>query len=441
MPIRSSDELLVPFQAHGGAEKIGPEAEKFGILEHDLSPLRYEGGVLRVLDSLRDHHGWIPDFEKPGGPLIALKRSDASVTLEPGCQLELSGAPAMDVHEIAAELSQHLAEIAPASRELGVRWLSLGFHPFAKREDLDWVPKARYGIMKTYLPTRGGHAVDMMLRTSTVQSNLDYSSEADAIRKVRIAQRISPLTSAMFANSPYVEGKRAPLLSMRCRVWLDVDGDRSGLLESLFSETASVGDYIDWALDVPMFLFKRGTDVIANTGQTFRSFMKDGYEGHRPTQADWQLHVNTLFPDVRLKRTIEIRSADAQGFAMTAALPALYAGLFYDARALDEVDAYTASWTFSEVDDLRSRVYQLGIRTPFRGATAAEAAEKIIEIAEGGLARRKRTNARGEDERTFLAPLKTLVAARKTPADILLEKVGDDPRNGLLAAAELLAPD
>ncbi len=442
-PLQSSDELLVPFTAHGGAsgaDRIGPEAEKFGILEADLSPIRYEGGVLSVLRSLEKDHRWEADYEKAGGPLIALKRDGASITLEPGCQLELSGAPALDVHAIAAELRQHVAEIAPVSRELGVRWLSLGFHPFAKRDDLDWVPKARYGVMRKYLPTRGGHALDMMLRTSTVQANLDYSSAADAIRKVRIAQRIAPVTSGMFANSPWVEGKRADLLSMRCRVWLDVDPDRSGLLERLWPETSTLGDYVDWALDVPMFLFKRAGEVVANTGQTFRSFMKDGFQGHRATQADWQLHVNTLFPDVRLKRTIEIRSADAQGFGMTLALQALYAGLLYDAQSLDALDELTRAWTFAEVLGLRNQVYQTGMKTPFRGKTAGDAAEAIVAIADAGLGRRARNDATGKDERQYLAPLIALVAARKCPADVLLEKVGDDPKNGLLAAAELIAP-
>ncbi len=440
-PIRSRDELLVPFTPHGGPSRIGPEAEKFGIVEATGAPIGYEKGVLRVLASLRDDHGWTPDFEKAGGPLIALKKNDASVTLEPGCQLELSGAPADDVHAIAAELADHVREIAPASKELGVRWLSLGFHPLARREDLEWVPKGRYGIMRKYLPTRGAHALDMMLRTSTVQANLDYTSEADAVQKVRVAQRIAPVTSAMFANSPWVEGKRAPLLSMRCRVWLDVDNDRAGLLERMFSASATVGDYIDWALDVPMFLFKRDGEIVANTGQTFRSFLESGFQGHRATPADWQLHVNTLFPDVRLKRTIEIRSADAQGFAMTCALPALYAGLFYDAKALSELEALTESWTFAEVNALRSKVWEHGIRTPFRGATAAEAAEKILTIASGGLERRGRKNAQGADERAYLKHLEALVAARKTPADVLLERVGETPTVAkLIEAAELTAP-
>jgi glutamate--cysteine ligase len=440
-PIRSRDELLVPFQPHGGEPKLGPEAEKFGIVEATGAPIGYQNGVLRVLASLRDEHGWTPDFEKAGGPLIALKKNDASVTLEPGCQLELSGAPAADVHAIAGELAEHLRAIAPASKELGVRWISLGFHPLARRDDLEWVPKARYGIMKEYLPTRGSRALDMMLRTSTVQANLDYASEADAVRKVRVAQRISPITSAMFANSPWIEGKRAPMLSMRCRTWLDVDDSRAGLLERMFSPKASVGDYVDWALDVPMFLFKRDGEVVANTGQTFRSFLESGFQGHRATQADWQLHVNTLFPDVRLKRTIEIRSADAQGFALTCALPALYAGLFYDATALSELDALTEAWTFAEVNGLRSKVWEHGIRTPFRGATAAEAAEKILTIAAGGLERRARKNAQGADERAYLKPLESLVAARKTPADVLLEQVGETPNlPKLLEAAELRTP-
>ena len=439
--IRSEDDLVAIFHdtaSAGNVPRIGPEAEKFGIYGATLAPLHYEGGVLRVLETLRTQHGWEADFEKAGGPLIALKKNDASVTLEPGCQLELSGAPAADIHGIRQELREHFQEIRAISDELGVRWLGLGFHPFAKREDLAWVPKARYGIMKRYLPTRGGHAIDMMLRTSTVQANLDYDSEVDAMRKVRVSQKIAPLCAALFANSPYLEGRRGEALSMRARVWLDVDPDRSGLLPALWTPKATYADYAAWALDIPMFLVKRGTEVLNNTGQTFRAFWKDGFEGHKPTLGDWQLHLNTLFPEVRLKRTIEIRSADAQGAELSCAVPALYAGLLYDERALGELDALTEPWSFDEVSALRAHVWKDGLRSPFRGALLAQVAEAVVTIAEGGLERRARKDAQGKDERIYLAALKALVARGLTPAEALLEQVGDDPKKGLLDAADLM---
>ena len=439
--LRSEDDLVAIFHdtaQAGNLPRIGPEAEKFGVYGKTLAPLPYEGGVLRVLETLRAQHGWQADFEKPGGPLIAITRKDASVTLEPGCQLELSGAPAADVHGIRAELREHFREIRAISDELGVRWLGLGFHPFAKREDLSWVPKARYGIMKSYLPTRGAHAVDMMLRTCTVQANLDYDSEADAMRKVRVSQKIAPLCAALFANSPYLEGRRGEALSMRARVWLDVDPDRSGLLRALWTPKATYADYAAWALDIPMFLVKRGTEVLNNTGQTFRSFWKDGFQGHKPTLGDWQLHLNTLFPEVRLKRTIEIRSADAQGPELSCAVPALYAGLLYDERALGELDALTESWSFEEVSELRSRVWRDGLRSPFRGAALSKVAETVMTIAEGGLERRARKDAQGQDERIYLAALKALVTRGLTPAEALLEQIGDDPTKGLLDAADLM---
>ena len=256
------------------------------------------------------------------------------MTLEPGAQLELSGDKAENIHQVCAELRAHLREIAPLSRAMGVRWLGVGFHPFAHREDFEWVPKQRYAVMREYLPTRGGHAVDMMLRTCTVQVNLDYASEADAMRKMRVALALAPATTAMFANSPWKEGRPHGGVTYRGRVWLDVDPDCSGLLPALWKRGSRFDDYVEWALDVPMFLFKRGGHAIANTGQTFRSFLKSGYEGHVATMEDWKTHLNTLFPEVRLKKTIEVRGADVQSTDLACALPALWTGIFYDDRAL-----------------------------------------------------------------------------------------------------------
>jgi glutamate--cysteine ligase len=444
-PIRRRDDLVVPFAEACKPRsewRIGPEMEKFGLLEATRRPLPYLGdrSVLKVLEHLHNHHGWTPEREHEGGPIIALMRGGASITLEPGAQLELSGDKAENIHQVCAELRGHLREIAPISKAMGVRWLGLGFHPLARREDFEWVPKQRYGVMREYLPTRGGHALDMMLRTCTVQVNLDYASESDAMRKMKVALALAPATTAMFANSPWKEGGPHGGLSYRGRVWLDVDPDRTGLLPVLWKRGSRFEDYVDWALDVPMFLFKRGGHAIHNTGQTFRSFLKNGYEGHAATMEDWKTHLNTLFPEVRLKKTIEVRGADVQSTDMACALPALWTGILYDDRALAEAEALVDGWTYDEVNELRSRAWRQGLRVEFRGRTLIEIAQRMVEIAEGGLERRGIADPGcGKDERIHLARLKKLAGEGRCPADVLLEGLDReaDPTTTFLDRAAL----
>ena len=321
-PLAREEELLVPFvSAQKPEQKLGAEMEKFGVTG-DGTPIDYDGpaGVLRFFEELQREGHWEADRELAGGPILALLKDGASITLEPGSQFELSGAQHDSVHQVADEIVAHMGELAPLSRKLGVRWLGLGFHPFAKRADYKFVPKKRYAIMREYLPTRGSLALDMMLRTSTVQVNFDYVSEKDAMKKLRVGQALAPLTTALFANSPFYEGAPFGGKSYRAKVWLDMDPDRSGLLPRLFEDDASYGDYVQWALDCPMFLVKRDDRFLANAGQSFRDFWKNGFEGERATQGDWQLHLNTLFPEVRLKRTIEVRGADSQNAANAPAL-------------------------------------------------------------------------------------------------------------------------
>jgi glutamate--cysteine ligase len=444
-PIRRRDDLVAPF--HDACKpreqwRIGPELEKFGIFEATRAPLPYEGerSVLRVLETLAASHGWVPEREHEGGPIIALARGASSVTLEPGGQLELSGRPSETIHEVCSEFRGHMREIAPVSREMGVRWLGVGFHPFARREDFTWVPKQRYGVMRSYLPTRGGQALDMMLRTCTVQANYDYASEKDAMRKMRVALALSPLTTALFANSPWKEGVAHGEVTGRGRVWLDVDPDRTGLLPPLWKAGARFDDYVEWALDVPMFLFKRGGHAIANTGQTFRAFWTGGFEGYHATIDDWTLHLNTLFPEVRLKRTIEIRGGDAQSTDLACALPALWTGIFYDDRALAEAEALIEDWRHDELAEFRRHVWHDGLRAVFRGASLAVVAERVIALAEGGLGRRARIDASsGKDERVHLARLKALAEQGRTPADQLLEQVrgASDPAAAIVERASL----
>lgn len=444
-PLRRREDFVLPFaDACKPKERwrIGPEVEKFGVLERNGAPLPYEGerSILRVLSELSDRHGWTPEHEHPGGPVIALVRGGQAITLEPGGQLELSGAQARDVHEVCSELRGHMRELEPLSRELGVRWLGVGFHPFSRREDFQWVPKQRYRIMREYLPTRGSHALDMMLRTCTVQVNLDYESEADAMRKMRVALALAPATTAMFANSPWKEGRPHGGLTYRGRVWLDVDPDRTGLLRPLWNDRATFEDYVEWALDVPMFLVMRAGHAVANTGQTFRDFWKHGFDGHVATMDDWIVHINTLFPEVRLKKTIELRGADVQSSDMACALPALWTGVFYDPRALAEAEALVDGWSYEEVDDLRLRAWRGGLRTLFRGRPLAEVAQRLVSIADGGLERRAAVDAAsGHDERVHLARLRHLVAHGRCPADVLLEGMDRerDPRSAILDRTSL----
>jgi glutamate--cysteine ligase len=273
------DDLLAPFESAFTPEplwRVGTEAEKFGVLNEGARPIAYDGprGVRATLELLESTFGWYPRAEHEGGEIISLERGTESITLEPGGQVELSGAPHASIHDSAREWYSHLDELHHVGERLGITWLGLGFHPFALQSELPWVPKLRYAVMREYLPTRGGLGLDMMRRTCTVQANLDYSSEADAMQKVRIALRLSPVITAMFANSPLVEGRITGEQSHRARIWLDTDPDRTGLLPFMWGDEASFERYIEWALDVPMFLIKRSGRVVHNTGQTFRVFLR-----------------------------------------------------------------------------------------------------------------------------------------------------------------------
>jgi glutamate--cysteine ligase len=431
MPL-SYEDLFRPF--HDAMKppqqwRIGAEAEKFGVYAASGAALPYEGdkGVVGVLGELARRFGWKPYRETEGGPIIALERNRASVTLEPGGQLELSGAPLEDVHAIVAETQAHLDELHQVCDPLGIAWLGIGFHPFARQDDLPWVPKQRYAIMREYLPTRASRPLDMMRRTATVQANFDYESEDDAMRKMRILLRLTSIVTAMFANSPLYEGRLTGDRSERAKVWLAVDPDRQGLLPRLWSEDSRIRDYVEWALDVPMFLVKRPGRLVRNTGQTFRSFWKDGFEGEAPDLHDWELHLNTLFPEVRLKHTIEVRGGDSQTGSLAPALPALWTGILYDRTALAEADAFSETFTYDEMQALRPELAKVGLKATFRGKPLAEAAARLLGIAQEGLARRKRLATDGRDERVHLAALATLVEHGLCPADELVRDLPSDP--------------
>jgi glutamate--cysteine ligase len=435
------DDLLAPFyDACKPRERwrIGTEAEKCGVYA-DGSPVPFEGdrGVGAVLAALAKN-GWEPHREVDGGAILSLTRNDASITLEPGAQLELSGAPLRTIHETRAEMDAHLAEIRVIGDRLGIAWLGLGFHPFARREDLSWVPKLRYGVMRAYLPTRGSMGLDMMLRTCTVQANLDYASEADAMRKLRVSLRLSPIVAAMFANSPFVEKRATGERSHRTRVWLNVDPDRSGLLPFLWSDaSAGFARYVDWVLDCPMFMLKRDGKIVHNTGQTFRAFMKDGFEGARATQDDWVTHVNSMFPEVRLKRTLEMRSADNQRGDLVCALPALWKGLLHDETALAKAEALVSGLSFDDAEAARAEIADRGLHAKLAGREIAAWAADLLSIAEGGLERIDDRDAEGRDERVHLASLRTLVDRGECPADGVLRSIGSDLVRDVIAATKL----
>lgn len=432
--VHDVDELAELFRA---AEKpreswrIGAEAEKFGVSAVDGRPIAYEGprGVLRVFRALSEAHGWLEESELPGGPIISLKREHANITLEPGAQLELSGAPSVDVHSICAELRGHMAELREITSEMDLLWLAVGFHPLARQDDLIWVPKQRYAVMRSYLPTKGSAALDMMRRTCTVQANLDYSDERDAMRKLRVSLVFAPLVAAMCANSPFYEGKISGKKSLRGEVWLDMDPARSGLIPSLWGERElGYRDYVEWALDAGMFLFWRDGQVVANTGQTFRDFMRDGFQGHRAQFGDWKLHIQTLFPEARLKTTLEERPCDALPADLRCAIPALYAGLLYDERALGQAEALAATLSYEDVSKARPELVRVGLGASIGQRSAADLAGELHQIAMGGLERRARLDARGLDERIHLKRLADLNAQGLSPADRLLEGLGpDDP--------------
>jgi glutamate--cysteine ligase len=422
-PLAGQRDLLVPFHAaEKSAQKIGAEMEKFGV-RADGTPIQYDGrdGVSVFLADLA-RKGWAAESEYAGGPVLALTKDGGSITLEPGSQFELSGAQHDDVHAVAREGYEHQDEIRVLSESLGIRWLGLGFHPLSKRADYTFVPKLRYGVMRDYLPKRGVYAHDMMLRTATVQSNFDYENEADAMQKLRVGLRLSPLNAAMFANSPFLEGARFGGKSYRAKVWLDVDNDRSGLLAPMMAKGASYETYIDWALGVPMFMIKRDGKSLMNTGQTFRDFLANGFEGHRALQSDWQTHINTLFPEVRLKRTIEVRSADSQNLKFAPALSALWAGIFYDKQALDAADQRTEAFRAPDLLELRNHVWRDGLGARFLGAPLTALAQDIVEIARGGLQRRKRLDAQGRDESVYLDVLAEAWKQGLSPADLLRPK-------------------
>ncbi|MFD2236799.1 glutamate--cysteine ligase [Aureimonas populi] len=427
--IGSIDDLVADIAAGekpAEAFRIGTEHEKFGFYAEDLSPVPYEGerGIRALLEGLQALSGWEAILDE--GRIIGLAGADGggAISLEPGGQFELSGAPLRSIHETCRESNAHLADVRRVAAELGIQFLGIGSSPLWTLDETPRMPKSRYDIMARYMPQVGTRGLDMMFRTATIQVNLDFSSQADMARKMRIGMALQPVASALFANSPFTEGRPNGLVSWRSAVWADVDNARSGLLPFAFEPGFSYRDYVEWALDVPMYFVMREGRYTQATDVTFRQFLDGALKGRiaspEPTMGDWTNHLSTLFPDVRLKRFLEMRGADGGPWRRICALPAYWVGLLYDDGALDGAEALTRDWSFEEVSALRAEVPRSGLRTPFRGGTVLDIARASLDIARAGLVARARLNEEGHDESVFLAPLEEVVARGTTSAEELV---------------------
>jgi len=404
--------------------RIGTEHEKFGFCTETLDPLPYDGerGIRAVLENLASTFDW-NIVEEDGRPIALSKDDGCSITLEPGGQLELSGALLDNLHQTCNEVNKHLAEVQAVAEPLGIGFLGMGFHPTARREDIEWMPKARYVIMRNYMPRVGSLGLDMMKRTCTVQVNLDFGSEADMVDKFRASLALQPIATALFANSPFVEGKPCGFVSYRSQVWTDTDPDRTGMLPWAFESGMGFERYVDWMLDVPMYFVRRDGRYIDVAGAPFRDFMSGrlaGLEGEYPRLSDWEDHLTTAFPEVRLKRFLEMRGADGGPWRRLCALPAFWVGLLYDADSLAECLDMTSDWTLQERQELREDVARVGLDAMIRGRSVQSIARTLLELARRGLARRQRLNGAGDHEGGFLNSLEEIVERGTTPAEVKL---------------------
>jgi glutamate--cysteine ligase len=404
------------------AFRVGTEHEKVGIRLADLRPVSYVGedGIAGLLADVARTDGWTPVRE--GETLIALEKDGASITLEPGGQLELSGAPLRTIFETCQEFHRHLDLIRRVSEPRGIAWLSLGANPLHDVDDIPRVPKARYAVMRSYLPAKGELAMHMMHLTATVQANLDYASEEDMVAKMRMAMGVSPLVSALFANSSLYLGKPSGFISRRVHIWRHVDPDRCGVLPFVFEPGFGYERYVEWALDVPMFFVLRDGRYLPGEGRTFRRFLLEGHAEGPATLQDWNLHLTTLFPEVRLKQFLEVRGADAVPPELICALPALWKGLFYDDQARDAAFRLVADWTFPEREAALEAVARRGLQAEVAGRPVLPLARELVAIARTGLVRIG-DGSRGEsDERGFLDPLLAVAERGRSPGEEVLAR-------------------
>ena len=396
--------------------RIGTEHEKFGYQLENLRPMEYDAHVSKLLNALVDRFDWEPIMES--GNIIGCKLNGQSVTLEPGGQFELSGAPLVNLHQTCAEVHSHLYQVKTAAKEIGVSFLGLGFQPKWSVDDTPVMPKGRYKIMKQYMPKRGNKGLDMMFRTCTIQVNLDFSSEEDMVRKFRTSLALQPIATALFANSPFCDGKPSGQKSLRSDVWTDTDPDRTGSIQWVFEDGFGFDRYTEYVLDVPMYFVYRDGIYHDVTGQSFRDFMEGklaDFPGEYPTLDDWEQHLTTCFPEVRLKRYMEMRGADGGPWGNICALPSVWVGLLYDEKALDDAEALVADWTAEEREYLRAAVTKDGLQTKFRDGTVQDIAIEMVRIAKEGLVRR------GANEENFVDGLMEMATSGQTQADKLLD--------------------
>ena len=433
-PIASRDDLVAWLERGSkpsSAFRIGTEHEKFPFYEADLAPVPYDGaggrrgGIRALLEALQERLGWEPIEDD--GKLIGLANDGVggAISLEPGGQFELSGAPLETLHETRAEFDSHIAHLLAIAKPLGIGFLGLGASPKWRLDETPVMPKSRYRIMANYMPKVGTRGLDMMFRTSTVQVNLDFASEADMVKKLRVSLALQPLATALFANSPFTDGRPNGFRSVRSYIWLDTDRARSGMMPFAFEPGMGFERYVDYALDVPMYFVKRGDVYHDVAGLSFRDLLAGklrGLPGECPTLSDWANHLSTIFPEVRLKRYLEMRGADVGPASMIPALGALFVGVLYDDAALDAASALVAPWDAEARQSLRDDVPRLALEARIGGRSVRDIARDLLAIARAGLDRRNRRDSVGQSESRYLAPLDEVVECGQTPADLLLQR-------------------
>jgi len=430
-PLTSVSELST-YLAQGSKPvekfRIGTEHEKFAFFTADNSPVPYFGdaSISALLNGMQQKLGWEPIID--AGHIIGLAEQQGmgAISLEPGGQFELSGAPLENIHQTCKESNQHLATLRDIAEPMGIRFLGMGGSPKWTLAETPHMPKSRYGIMSRYMPKIGSQGLDMMYRTCTIQVNLDFSSEADMRQKMLVSLKLQPLATALFASSPFTDGKPNGLVSWRGDIWRDTDNNRAGLLPFCFRPDFSFDQYVEWALDVPMYFVVRDGKYHDCTHVTFRQFMNGALKGEltdwQPNMGDWTNHLSTLFPDVRLKRFLEMRGADGGPWRRICALPAFWVGLLYDQGALDTADQLTKDWTFEQVLALRNAVPAQGLKAEINGRSLLDVGRDVIAISRQGLKSRNRLNGDGQDETLFLASLDEVVAKKTTLAEDMLAR-------------------
>jgi glutamate--cysteine ligase len=411
--------------------RVGTEHEKFCFYKDDFSPVPYEaedgkGSIRRLLEAMQEATGWEPILDE--GRIIGLAGGpgEGAISLEPGGQFELSGAPLATIHETCRESNTHLEQVQRIADPMGIGFLGLGGSPKWTFDETPQMPKSRYDIMRRHMPRVGNQGLDMMHRTCCIQANLDFASEEDMRRKMQTSTKLQAVTTALFANSPFTNGKPNGLLSWRSDIWRDTDNTRAGLQPFIFEDGFGFESYVDWALDVPMYFVTRDGHYYDCTSVTFRQFMDGAMEGTVPdataNEGDWTNHLSTLFPDVRLKKFLEMRLADSGPWRRICALPAFWVGLLYDEQALSDAEELVRGWDFEATHALREAVPTEGFKANAGGRPLLDVARDAMAIAEKGLAARAKTNAQGSDERPFLAPLQEAITLGETQAERLLKQ-------------------